>query len=956
MPQNPILWSADETDAEPPVREDPSFLDRMGGLKGLAAGVTRAIGGYASMPGGWYGAGMGGGSEVLAQMIEEGSLKAPFEGEGTSRILAEAGMGAIPFAKVFRAGQPVLASAIRGAAYSGGGEAMREAARDDGTLDPVSILGHTALGAGTAGALARFLKAPATVVNPYVVEPTAQRGGQVISGLKKGPKVVPTITPHPIPKGAGVPLPSGLGLEPKAPVAYGGVPAEASGRVQKILSKEEKIKQALEDSFVTALAKKGQRLNEVGTKEIMRDQRMLEKMLRGVDDIPPGTAPAAPRSPDLIPGQPPAPPENPFVAAAVRASERAAPGAGGVAPVVEAPFNPPRFAPPVPPVAVPAPAPAGFSQPGLGPLFQTAEGSTISQGMAPALTDAEFLAAVRKPVEAAGPSALARFFKSPVDVLGQAYRGAQAAEGVNPLATRQLGIGLQQEARRAGLPTRGGGNLEKFLQEKVSPEISGTREVVPRAPVEAPRAERARFSPTAEFGTDVTTAADKLAGASSARTMTPAEVQEQLSFIDRIKKMGSGGERGGVAPELATRLGLGAAGALIGGATDPLDNPLLSAAAGGALGLAAPSAIKLLQRAKIDPTLGPDEQTITGLLQTPEGISTLAKNVWETLPQYFRANYLLNPNLVNNVISGPFGAGVTGAAEAHLIGDPRGAALLRALRPDNWAREFTTTWNEAQQLLGATERAGGELVGLAPTAARRALAVPGTFMTMGDVTTRRIGERVGFTADEMRRMTMTNEPEFNFMRRLADIPRGSTVGQIALPFSRTLANIVEQGSMRLPGIGSLVQANRAVPDPLKTQLVQQAMGGAAGLAGGAAGYYAPEDPIALGLTRGFASNIAGRSALPAAMGFVAGRAMRQGEPARVAAERGITEGFRSLPLPTTETPEEWARFIFAEPGNRVLPRSAVPGLARDLRFGRRGGTPPVGTPGIPGQNAIRWEP
>ena len=175
------------------------------------------------------------------------------------------------------------------------------------------------------------------------------------------------------------------------------------------------------------------------------------------------------------------------------------------------------------------------------------------------------------------------------------------------------------------------------------------------------------------------------------------------------------------------------------------------------------------------------------------------------------------------------------------------------------------------------------------------------------------------------------------MRRIADFSRGSPLGQILLPFSRTLANIVEQGGLRTPGLGSVLQSMRKTPDPFKTQMIQQGVGLGAGVGGGVAGYYSPEDVQDQRLARGFVSNIGGPASLLSTAGYMAGQAMKQGKPTRDVVKAGALSGLRSLPLPTTETPEDWINFITAPAGERKIPRSAYPGAIRTfLERGTRG--------------------
>ena len=110
-----------------------------------AAGV-RALGALLAIPGLKLGALAAGGSEALAQKIEtpEG-FAAPLD---PRRIAVEAGIGAIPFAKVFKPGMAVAEALTRGAAYAGAGEALRETLGRGEEISPKAIATSAAIGGG----------------------------------------------------------------------------------------------------------------------------------------------------------------------------------------------------------------------------------------------------------------------------------------------------------------------------------------------------------------------------------------------------------------------------------------------------------------------------------------------------------------------------------------------------------------------------------------------------------------------------------------------------------------------------------------------------------------------------------------------------------------------------------------------------------------------------------------
>jgi len=166
-------------------------------------------------------------------------------------------------------------------------------------------------------------------------------------------------------------------------------------------------------------------------------------------------------------------------------------------------------------------------------------------------------------------------------------------------------------------------------------------------------------------------------------------------------------------------------------------------------------------------------------------------------------------------------------------------------------------------------------------------------------------------------MTLTNEPEMKAFQRIANFTKGSPALETVMPFTRTLANLAEQGSFRAPIIGTFVQALRDAPDPVRTQLIQQAMS----LGIGGSNYFLGKelDPETAKIVRRYATNLAGRYGLVAATGFAAGQAAQRGQsPLSAGVIRGVQE---ALPLPTTEVPESWARFLF---GEGPTPRGILP--------------------------------
>lgn len=516
---------------------------------------------------------------------------------------------------------------------------------------------------------------------------------------------------------------------------------------------------------------------------------------------------------------------------------------------------------------------------------------------------------------------------SRVDVAGEHYRALKALLGADPTlpkdAPRLAGRALQTEARAAGLPTRG----------QPAPQTAQ-----PQAPVQAPAAPAQPAGP---------------AGASP-------ELRKWLAEQDKLRKPGGGGnlgpsrggsswggQRGAINPELAASLGLGAAGAATGAVFDPLDNPVASAIAGGIVGLGTPMLIsKFREAAPIiagDPQAPPSVKAFVARMAVPGEQEKHVRELLDTIPAYIRGSLLFSPNILNNAVAAPLGSGFFAGLELHLAGDPRGLRILQLLQDPN---TFRVGWpqavEEANRLIGAAEgtleRAAGETVGQAPTMGRKIAALPGTAMTTGDVFIRNVLKIAGLTDDEARRFTMTNEPEWGLSKTMTNFQRSGYIGPVPVgpvlaPFVRTLANVVERGAERTPIVGSLFQLARNEPDPLKRQLVQQAIGGATGTAGFVAGYndpYEANSPLGR-FFRSFVSNSAGPYALLSGAGFAAGHAARSGKRFGDAVYSGVAEGMNALPLPSTDIPLSYAGAL-RDVLNREIPQRAPSGAIPGKSF------------------------
>lgn len=485
--------------------------------------------------------------------------------------------------------------------------------------------------------------------------------------------------------------------------------------------------------------------------------------------------------------------------------------------------------------------------------------------------------------------------------------------------------------------TRRGGTAAPVTP--VTPKV----EVPPTAPAAA-----ARPPEFDQYPPEVVAELDKLgpqyrAAQGAEKRGLGAQLSEIRDFMSGKKMRDSwrgASEKGAIDPMLLARLGLGAGGALIGAATDPLENPLASAVAGGVAGALAPSVIPMLAKMGANPNV---LQNLEQKIQSPGGIRTAASDIWRTLPQIQRFNYLTNLHgLTANAVFGPYGSAVMGAIEAGLSGDPRGWALLKTLTPKAFLKEMTAKANrlEAAELImhGELGRAENLRIGKGSPKFQRAMAAPGYAMTMGDTAARKMIQRAGFSEAEARRMTLTSEPELPAGKEMVRLGKSSVLMNLLAPFRRTPTNIAEQGFMRLPGVGALIQGTRANPDPIRQQLIQQGIMTPAvtGLSGAIASQL---DPETAKIVRRYVTNFGGVYSLPAAVGFAGGQAIHAGQPAVSA--RNIMPAIEALPLPTTDTISGMAKFLL-EPKGRNIPAGAVPKDLKDWLF------PPVKSTNLPG--------
>jgi len=883
-----------------------------------------------------------------------------------ARVGTQAALGAVPLAKWLTPGR-IGQSALKFGAITGAGETGRQLAAGE-ELDPAAIGIAGGLGAATGGILGK-LTSPVTTPQPsFKVEPTVQEGGVVPRHGRKG--VEPMIPPRAIPRSeepkwtipeelvTGEPKigPYGGISEGPAPYRAGAREAEREARRIAEIAARKAEKEAIEAEKVAANQERLGLIEEaIETGQLRPGAPAISETIRattpvgGVEQLrrifkPPKKEAAVPKTPEGVlqeiirRGTPqPAAGEEIERLSAITPSRALAPEA---APAGKAVFLGWQEVPNKEPMA----------------LYNVVEGPSLNSTVsarklgelgipvpetppAPGRVSEAPLAVPEAPVTPETPGALAQLFKSPVDVFGEAYRGAKAEESINPLAKRYLGLGLQTEAQKAGLPIRAKGGteaLQKFLGRDISEDISKripgatpVPEVPSQAILGAPEAipEGAPI-PARSVGELAERWADEV---SELQTMgLPPEKLDEASKLILQRLMdespniarGFSDETGAISPEILTQLMLGTGGAI--GGSMLSDDPILGALAGAGAGVSLPYAIRGIAALGVNPErLG----NIQEQMQTPEGIRGLARNIGRAIPHVQRFNYLASSaGLPANVFAGPYGSAVTGALTKALSGDPRGWAAIKELTPQNFFKEWITARAEAHDLIARTQATGGGIRhegGAAtediPGFLGRLIQAPAEGMTMGDVAARRILQNTGFTEDEARAFTLTSEPELPFFEKLANLRRGerSPMMETVLPFVRTPANIVEQGAHSTPGLGFITQSMRETPDALNEQIVQQALGGAAGVGG----YLAGEnlDPETARFLRRYITNLSGRYGLLSGLGFTAGQAAQSGQP--LVSTPTMLALQRSFPLPTAEPITE---AIQAVAGEGRIPRGALP--------------------------------
>jgi hypothetical protein len=364
--------------------------------------------------------------------------------------------------------------------------------------------------------------------------------------------------------------------------------------------------------------------------------------------------------------------------------------------------------------------------------------------------------------------------------------------------------------------------------------------------------------------------------------MTPTMAQAIL----KAEEPKIGGEKGAASSELLMNLLGGGVGGLAGAAVS--DDPILGGLLGATAGVGLANAPKILEGLDV---------------KNPDSIRETAKKIYEELPHIQRANYLASGHgMAANAVVGPMGSGIQGAIEAGLKGDQRGwAALKMLLNPSELKDAVGPSFKTAQTLIETAER---RTLDRNPTKYDAAVSAPGTLLTTGDETIRSILRKAGFSDDEAKVITMTNEPNSRYGKALVNLQRtGGPLANLLLPFVRTPMNMLEQGSKRLPVFGAAYQRLKPNPESWKDIGVEQGMSTAAGGIGYGLGAAFPENQT----LRRYVSNAGGRNALTANLGFILGQNSQAQTPnTGNTAARGIAQ---ALSLPQTDAAEDYIKLL-----------------------------------------------
>lgn len=400
--------------------------------------------------------------------------------------------------------------------------------------------------------------------------------------------------------------------------------------------------------------------------------------------------------------------------------------------------------------------------------------------------------------------------------------------------------------------------------------------------------------------------------------MTPEEQSKALTdIVNKLKKKGRKfDETGAGVNELALSMGFGAAGALAGAAANPED-PITGALMGGIGGVSATVALRAaINHTLNNPNLSASARNKSNKLIADKMNETVRSYGW-MFPQYYRASLLSNPiNLTINAVVGPYGSGLMAAMEHAIAGDVRGIkAVKEFLNPINFPTQYYQSYKPAGKLIASTsERTEGAMINAGPEWFKTATGFPAQVLTAGDEASRRLLMKSGFSEDEARTIVLTSEPFTGFGRGIGRL-RG-TVGannkqsigmHLLLPFWRTNVNQLEQGLIRLPFVGPILdKVWRDTPIVTRQQFAKQFMSGSVIGTAYVLGSMTPKENARYAVKA--VNNFGGQYGSMAGLAFLAGQASRDGKtPIQQVIAVGNGAIQQNWPLPTADVARDILR-------------------------------------------------
>lgn len=925
-------------------QESPSFWDRIGRLPGAAATGVRIGGGVLASPGGFFGSLMSAGSEGVAELIEKpeslyegisaipevvkhlsnsetrGSTAQGFA-EGAkkpiARMAAEGALGFVPGSAVTKTGKAVQ-SGLRSSAMAEAGYAGRTWANDE-DFDPMTGLKVAGLGFGLGAGASRI--GMGRGVKPLDEADRLAKANEVRTAAGGTPRIPgrpqPTTNIHsPVPEGSPDDMKqlerlfkSGMNRADSRELEFNRQTVAAqkaaqkaeqeSARVAENDSKLDTIRAAREEAeaagkpptFSESISAK----NESGGSERMsvrygspaeeaeKEAAKLAKNppVRGIQDDPvviqeaSGVAQTAPATKVLADVQNGKVPEAPVVSDS-NYEELVKMFGGGK------PANTPRVTI-LPEVPGEPRLPSDITPdiPPVGPVQPNED--------------------------------LLNFFKGPAEASGNLYKQVKAAAPNEPKLREPLSV-TDSKGKPYTSERIAGKNARQAAAKEGIPPLSQQKVVAD------PEVDRVAPPMIADETTPPT--GGKWVDDELRDIEKNKEMARQIATHKPSGPLDPSGEKGAVSYDALIKMMMGGGGALMGAASNP-DHPIMGALGGGAAGLGLSMAPQILR------SLGSKSPLLDNLDEhvSREGITNSASNIIKELPHVQRFNYLMSGHgLAANAAVGPYMSGLQGAVEAGLKGDARGWKALQHLLSMDVFDEMGPAYQQAAGLVESAERRSLQE---APNAAQRALAYPGQILTTGDLTIRNILKKAGFSDDEAKLITMTNEPGGKsyveqFGKSMTNAQRtGGPIANMVLPFVRTPMNMLARGVERFPVLGGVYQAlkGKSAREIGAEQMLS--------IPTAAASYEAGKhlDEPTGGNARRYVQNAGGQNALTSSIFYALGKEMNKRNPnTSNALAKSVVGG---LALPQTDAIESWIKMLSGG-GNGKMPPGSYPKMWDEL--------------------------